>query len=210
VQHPGRLAGGVPLDPAGRRVGGLPGDAGQLQRAAAQPGAVDVAVEQEHRPVADDGVEVLLDRQAAREVLHRPAAAGDPLRVGVLLGVPPDPVEVGLTGAVVVQRDPQPVQAGEGRVDVGVLEAGQHHPAGQVVLLGSRTDQLAHVLVGADGDDPVPPHGDRGGPAAGGVHAVDVRPGDHEVGGLGHGAAPGSAVVRHRPLQDGARGTPGT
>jgi hypothetical protein len=171
---------------------------------------VHVPVEQEHRPVADDRVEVLLDREPAREVLHRPPAAGDPLDVGVLAGVAPDAVEVGLPGVVVVQRDPQPVQPGERRVHVGVLEAGQHHPAGQVVVLGRRTDQLAHVLVGADGDDPVPPHGDRGGPAAGGVDAVDVRPGDHEVGGLGHGAAPGSAVVRHRPLQDGARGTPGT
>ena len=55
--------------------------------AAVDPGAVTVAVGEEDRPVGDDRVEGLTRRGAAREVLHRPAAADDPLEVGVRRGV---------------------------------------------------------------------------------------------------------------------------
>jgi len=80
-------------------------------------------------------------------------------------------------------------------VDVRVLEAGQHHPPGQMVVLGRRADQIPHLLVGAHGDNALTPDSDRRGPAPGLVDAVDVGPGDDHVG-----------VPRHTDLL----GSPGT
>jgi hypothetical protein len=131
VQGPGRLpTAGVAFDPAVVRVGGVPTDAADLQRPAVHPRAVHVAVEKEDRAVRDDGVEVLLAGRPAPEVLHGPAAAEHPRLVRVGRRIRGDRVEVGLPPDQVVQPDPQPVAAGERRVDVAVLEAGQDQATG--------------------------------------------------------------------------------
>ncbi len=83
VQHAARRAVVVALVPAVGRVRRRCVDAGTFQRGRVHPRAVDVAVEQERRTAAGDRVEILAARRRAREVLERPAAAGDPLRVGV-------------------------------------------------------------------------------------------------------------------------------
>ena len=81
---------------AGRGCRGV--DARELERPAVDPGAVVVAVGQEHRPVGDDRVEVGRGRRAAGERRHRPAAAEDPGQLGVGGGVRRDRGEVLLAG----------------------------------------------------------------------------------------------------------------
>ena len=80
MQRTGRLAGDrIALDAT---IGGIRGvgiDAGQRQGGRVDPGPVHVAVEQERRPAAENCVEVFLARCPAREMLHRPPAADDPL-----------------------------------------------------------------------------------------------------------------------------------
>ena len=78
VEGAGRLAGGVPLDPAPRRVGGGPGDPGQLEGAAVDPGAVAVGGLQQHRPVGDHRVQGGPVGAGGAEGVHDPAAAEDP------------------------------------------------------------------------------------------------------------------------------------
>ena len=82
VQGAGRMPVGVALDPPVGGVRGVPVDAGELQGAGVDPGAVVVAVRQERRPVRDDRVEVGGGRRPTRERRHRPAAAQDPLELG--------------------------------------------------------------------------------------------------------------------------------
>ena len=71
-------------------------------------------------------------------------------------------------------------EAGALRVDVGVLEAGQQQPPGQVDDFGARADQLEHLVV-ADGGDPPVAHGHGGGAAAGGIDGVHGTAGEDEV-----------------------------
>ena len=125
MERPGRVAVGVALDAAVRRVGRLPGDAGDLERAAADPGAVVVTVGQEDRTSRDDGVQVDGQRVAVGERRHRPAAAEDPLVVRPPVGVGADRREVLLAGRVLGQVAAQSLQPALDRVDVGVGEAGR-------------------------------------------------------------------------------------
>ena len=148
---------------------------------------MDVAVEQEHRPVRDDGVEVLLGGRPTREVLHGPAPADDPGLVRVRRGVASDRGEiVGPTGEL-VQRDGEPVASRGRRVHVPILKACDHHAAGQVQCVDDRADLFANLGLGPDGDDAAGAHRDRVGPGARPVAAIDVGSGDDEVGGLVHG-----------------------
>ncbi len=181
VQGAGGLAVRAALDPAVVRIRGVPVDPGRLQRAGVHPGPVHVAVEQEHRAVGDDRVQVLLARCAAREVLHGPAAAEDPGLLGVGVGVGGDGVQVGVPPLQVVQPQPEPVASGERRVDVGVLEAGQQQPAGRAHHAGGGSGQARELGLGADGRDPAVPDGHGGREAARG----QARPGagDQQVGG---------------------------
>ena len=80
VEGAGRLAGGVALDPAPRRVGGGAGDPGQLQGAAVDPGAVAVGGLQQHRPVGDDRVQRRPVGAAGAEGVHRPSRRRGPRR----------------------------------------------------------------------------------------------------------------------------------
>ena len=83
VQRAGGVARGVTLDAAVGGVGGVAADARESQRGRVHPRAVVIAVHEEHRPVGNDGVESGRGGSAAWEERHRPAAARDPLAVGV-------------------------------------------------------------------------------------------------------------------------------
>jgi len=144
---------------------------------------VDVLVEQEHRTVGHDRVEVLLARQTAGEALHRPAATDDPRLVGVRRGVGRDDVEIGLLAQHVVEPHPQPVAARERCVDVAVLEAGQQQPTRRAHHPGARPGEGQQVVALADGGDPVTSDGQPRGPATTGQ--PDPCVGDDEVGSTG-------------------------
>ena len=103
LEHAGRLAAGVALDPAVRRVRGARVDSGQAQRPAVHPGPVAVAVRQVHRAVRHHGVQRLPGRDAAGEGGQFPAAAGDPFLVRVLAGVAGDDLQVVRLGAGLAQ-----------------------------------------------------------------------------------------------------------
>jgi hypothetical protein len=192
LQHPGRRPARVALDPPVGRVRGVPGDAGQLQRPAVDPGAVVIPVRQEGRPVRDHGVERGGGGQPAGERLQRPAAAGDPrvLRVGARVAA--DRRQVLVRALERGQVAAAELEAGEDRVDVRVLEAGHEQPTGQVDPLGAGAGQVAGG--GPDGDDPVA--GDRHRLAAGHRRAVrrEYRPVVEEQVSLGfHRGLPRSA-----------------
>ena len=187
VQHAREPALGVALVPAVGGVGDRVVDAGDRERLAVDPGSVGVLVEQEHRAVRHDRVEVVLVRVAARKVLHRPAAALDPLAVRVCVGVGLDLGEVVLPAVGVQEVEVQPVATGEGRMDVGVLESRSDELARSVDHPGRGPDELLDLLGRSDGDDAVAAYGDAAGPAADGVAGVDVAE-DHQVCGHGHAA----------------------
>ena len=177
LQHSGRLAAGVAFDPAADRVRSVPGDPGQFQSTGVDPGAVVVPVRQEHGPVLDHGVEGGRSRQTAGERLQRPAATGDPrvLRVGT--GVVADRRQVLLRALERAEIAPAQFKSAEDRVDVGVLEAGDEQPPGQVDPLGPRAGQVPGPR--ADREDPAVPDrhrlADRPGRAVGGEHRPVVE-----------------------------------
>ncbi len=144
-----------------------------------------VPVGEVDRTVRDDGVEQLPGRQTALEALHRPAAAGDPLLVGVGVGVGADPLQVvGHPDGSGEVADGQ-LGAAEDGVDVRVLEARQQQLAGEVDDLGVRADQVPDLVV-ADRGDPAAGDGQTGRPGAGGVAGVHGAAGEDQIG-LGHG-----------------------
>ena len=166
-----------------RRVGVPPGE---LERPRVHPPGVHVGVQQEHRPIGHDGVEVRGERAGVAEHRAVPAAAQDPRQVGVRLGEGPDPLEVRVAVDEVVEVHVQEVAGAERRVDVRVLEPREDHAPGEVEVLAAGPDRLADVGLGADRHDAVA--ADRHGldPPPGGVNREDVGAGDDEVGWLGH------------------------
>jgi hypothetical protein len=120
-----------------------------------------VPVDQVDRAIGDDPVEGGLVGHPAREDLHGPAAADDPLGVRMGCGVPGDAaqvlVQVGGAGQVALAQFDTPHHG----VDVRVLEAGEEEPAAQVDHLGSRAGQVAD-LVPTHCQDPATTHGEGG------------------------------------------------
>lgn len=182
LEQPGRLARGVALDPAIGRVGGVPGDPGERERAAVDPGSVVVPVGKVDGPVGHHAVEELPGGAATVEGLHGPAAAGDPLLVGVGVGVGPygrQGVGRRTRAREVAARQ---LDARRHRMHMGVLESRDQQLAREVDDFGLRADQLAHLVV-ADGGDALTGDGHGGGAGAGGVQGEDRAAGEHEVGG---------------------------
>lgn len=153
----GRSVGGA-LDPAVGRVRGAGVQPSQGQRARVHPRAVPVPVGQVGGPVRQHLVQQLAAGRAAREPFHPPAAAGDPLMIGMRVRVGPDPVQCAGRVRRVREIAAQHGEARERRVHVRVLEAGQHRSAAQVHHAGPGTGQLTHGVVGAHGDDPATAH----------------------------------------------------
>src|SRR6266508_4140946 len=112
------LARAVPFDPPVGRIGGLPGDAGQLQGSCVHPGPVAVTVRQVHRPVGDDMVQDVLGRGPAGERVHRPPSAPDPLDVGMLARVVGHDALVAFAGVRHVQVALKHLQAAGGRMEM--------------------------------------------------------------------------------------------
>ncbi len=183
LQRADRVAVRVPVDHAVRRVRRVPGEAGPGHRHRVHPGAVVVAVRQVDRAVRDDPVEQPGGGHATREALHRPAAAGDPLLIGVRGGVRADPgqvlVQVGRPGQVALAH----LHPAEDGVDVRVLETGDQQPPGQVDHLGPRAAQVVQVV--ADREDAPVLDGHRGRPGPGRVGGEHRATGEEQVGG-GH------------------------
>ena len=94
VQRAGGLAPLVALDPAVGGVGRVPGDPGPRERRRADPGAVMVAVRQEHGTAGGHRFQVGGRGDPARERLHGPAAAEHPVIWPESAGVPGDGVEI--------------------------------------------------------------------------------------------------------------------
>jgi hypothetical protein len=67
-------------------------------------------------------------------------------------------------------------------MDVGVLEPGDQHAAGEVDHLGSGSDATPHLFVGPNHAEPSPLHRHRPRPAAGGIGAEDDTIYEGEVG----------------------------
>ena len=181
VEGAGGLAGGVALDPAPRRVGGGPGDAGQLEGAAVDPGAVAVGRLEHDRPVGHDRVQGGQVRAGGAEGVHHPAAPQHPAERGVLGGV------AGHGGRILLRLDPVEVALGQleaagGGVDVGVGEPGQDQPAVEGQHPGRRPAQAGQLALRAGGGDPAAAHGHGLGPGAGRVAGPHRRPDDHQVG----------------------------
>lgn len=185
LEHSAGRAVGLALDPAVGRVGGSCGEAGEFQSTGVGPGAVVVAVEQQYRAVGDDGVDELPGGHTAGEGLHRPAAARDPLPLGVGRGIGGDPaqvlLEVGGAGEVALAQ----LDAREDGMDMGVGEAGDQQPPGQVDHLRTGSDQLAH-LASSDGDDPFAADSHRVGTTVGRVGGEGGTAGEDEIGVGGH------------------------
>lgn len=69
---------------------------------------------------------------------------------------------------------------GADRVDVGILEAGDEQPTGEVDHLGTRADEFPQLVM-ADSDDPLPHDSDSGRPRASGVAEVDGATDEEQV-----------------------------
>ena len=166
MQGAARAAVGQALDAPVDRVGGVCGDAREREGGRVRPGAVVVAVVEEHGPDPLDGVERGGGRRATGERAHRPAAPGDPGAGGVR-GVGPRQIHGRVTRddpAVVVGRRPpaeiaaEPFEPALDGVDVRVDEAGVQHPARKIVHDGRRAAPVSEV--GADRGDPAVDDGD--------------------------------------------------
>ena len=139
----------------------------------------------------------IASRSSRRGVPSRKSAMYQPLptihgvvRVGRDVG--PDRREHAVPAARVADVALEPVDAAGDRVDVGVLEARQEQPAGEVddPRVAARR-AAATSAADADGDDPLAADGDGLGARPGRVDGVDVAAGQDEVG--------GAVGMRHRP-----------
>ena len=172
----------IALDPPAERVGRVAADPGQLQRSGVRPRAVVVAVGQDHGPVGDGRVQLLAGGDPAREVAHRPAAAQDPLAVGVGCGVLADAPQVLLRPAALREVAERALVSAHRQVAVRVLEAGQHHAALDVDDPRARPGQLRDLRGAADGDDAAVRDRHRLVHAAGSVDRVDDAVREDQVG----------------------------
>ena len=103
----------------------------------------------------------------------------------------------GVEVAALVEVAQAEVDAALDRVHVGVLEAGQQHPARQVDHLGAAPDQAGGQAVGADVDDAPVAHAHRRRPAPRGVDRIDCAVPEHEIRG-GRNLAPGGSRASGR------------
>jgi hypothetical protein len=147
AQDPGRLAGGVALDDAARR---LEVAARERERGGVEPEGVAVVRAQRHGRVREDGVErVAVGPVAVRPQLVAPAAAADPAARRSRGG----DVRDGLgERARVEQRELAPRERPGGEVHVRVGEARERAAAREVEAVGAAR-RVARVV--EHGGDPV-------------------------------------------------------
>ena len=133
VEDPARLAGpGIPPDDPVGRVGRLPRDPRDRQRAGARPSRVAVRGREPGRPVSDQPVEHRARGHTPRlEGAGLPAAAFDPGALRVGFGPGRDAAEHLLAAEDAVEPHLSEIQPAT-RVQVRVLEAGEQHASREV------------------------------------------------------------------------------
>jgi hypothetical protein len=138
---------------------------------------VNIAVEQERRLAGGHRVEVVAMGHAAREVLHRPAAADHPRHVRVLGDVRRYCIAVRRPAGEPAQIDGVQIATGLRDVDVRVLKARDHERTDAVEDARPWSDPVGRIR--AQRDDPATVDGDRVDRRA--VTDPDPRPDDGEV-----------------------------
>ncbi len=172
----------IALDAPAFGVGSRGGDAGELEGLRVHPARVPVGGGEKRRAVGQDGVEVAPVGDAAGEEGEIPAAADQPGSVA-------EPGDAGAQASqdLVAVLAGVEVALGEldtprERVRMTVVEAGENEATAELHHAGLRADEAGDLAVGADEDDPVAGDGDRLGPAASGIHGVDLTVPEDEVG----------------------------
>ena len=186
VQRALRRAVRVALDPAVFGIGRVGGDPRDLQRLGVDPGAVTVAVRQDHRSIRHDRVDVLLGGTAAWKDVLRPASAQDPGLVRMRSRVRGDRLEVRLLRVEVVLVALQHVDAAAHGVHVRILEPRDEHATGEVDHLGAVADQVADLVVGADRDDRAVAHRHGSRPRSRRIDGVHIAVDEDQVGSRAH------------------------
>ncbi len=175
-QHAGRVAGGVTLDLAARRVRGVLGVAHRAQGGAVEQRAV-VQVQDEDRRVGRGGVDLVQGRHAALGELELAPAAhhAHPLRMRRARRLVLQHAQrVGKRGHAFPAQLEVVIQAAADQVQVGVVQARDDGAAVEVDDLAA-FGTVAHDIVGiADGQEAAVADGDRAGLGLGAVHGVEA------------------------------------
>lgn len=183
LHQTGRHAVFVFDDVAAARVGGLAGDPGRVQRPGVVHGGVAAAVADARRAVRYRNVEVVtVGRSAVLElgvVVHE--AIHPHPRGGVGGARRHRPLDLGDGAEVDVDAD-QLVEAGAGRVRMGIDEAGRHRHAFGIDDHRAAADQVGDVIGAAHGAEAPMLDGERLGHRLVGLHRVDPCVDDHQVG----------------------------
>ena len=182
AQGADRHTGGVALDPAAHRIRSGSSEAGELQCFRVHPGRVAVGRAENRRAVGEDRVEVAAVGDAAREECQVPAAAEQPGTVAERGRAGPEAAEDLGAVATGVEIAAGELDAALERVGVPVVEAGEDEAPAELHHSRLGSDESDNLPIGADEDQPVASHGNRLGPAAGGIHSVDPTVPKDEVG----------------------------
>jgi hypothetical protein len=119
----------------------------------------------QHRMVRSHRIDQFLARMFFRRpVFMVPIAAGDPLPIWQLLYIFLYYGHEFFFIAGRAQVNSQQIQAAAGKMEVGVIEPGQHQFATQINHLGVAADQFFYLAVGTDGNEFPVAHGDCLGP----------------------------------------------
>jgi hypothetical protein len=188
------LAGfGVVLDDAVLGVGRFRIDPDLGQRARVCPTGVTVGAHQDHGTIGKDLVQQLLGRAAVLEQREVPAAANDPAGRG-LVRARCDLVEDRLHAREFGQRTLHHLQTGRRDVHVGVVEARQCEPVGQIDDDGLLALVRGYLLVRAHRDDTSCAHGGRLRPRPLCIDGVDAAVQEHGI----RGSLGGQRARGHR------------
>ena len=215
-EQPGRPTGVVPLQRAAWRIRDVVRDAPLGECPRVDQRVMAGYVEDDHGVIARRFVEVPARRPAALAELRpvHPEAANPAARRRPLGGVVDEGDELldrsGRSGPG-IDREECLRRAGE--VVVGIDEAGNDRPAGQVDEVGVGLDGLPHLRLFADRRDPAAPDGDRGRPRASRIarHDPPVPEHDRRTGfshrhHLAHRTSRGTSVPCAEAGSRGARG----
>ena len=183
LQSADRLALGVAVDAAVRRIRRVARDARRLEALRVDPQAVATHVGERRRSIRHDLIEQLFVGHAfGREQAVAPAHAVEPARAGFILGaLGDDPLVVGRRIAV-VERASRVAQAAPHGMRVRVVERRQHEPTAEVDDPGPRPDERRRVFLVAERHDAAATDGQRRSRRLRVVDGVELRVLQHQLG----------------------------